>query len=180
LIRQKEFEELIKNEGKILFNTIFCILGDTHDTEDVYQESLLSAYSSLPSFKGDSKLFTWVYSITMNVVNNHLRKKVRQRKWIKSDSAEIKNERDGNKTEYGSDLIGKIMEEKELSIALQTALMDLPPEYRIVVVMREIDRMSYVDISRMLGIKIGTVESRLFRARSILRKRLERAFGENR
>ncbi len=116
----------------------------------------------------------------MNVVNNHLRKKVRQRKWIKSDSAEIKNERDGNKTEYGSDLIGKIMEEKELSIALQTALMDLPPEYRIVVVMREIDRMSYVDISRMLGIKIGTVESRLFRARSILRKRLERAFGENR
>lgn len=167
------FEELIRKDGDRIFNTVYSVLGDVEATKDVVQEIYMEAYTSLPSFQGRSSLSTWLYRISMRVVADHIRSKSRR--------AAISAPRDLDEEEVLGRVAGESAavesahERLELSRSIRKALQKLPPDFRIVFTLREIDDYSYREISELLNISIGTVESRLFRAREQLRKELTEA-----
>jgi RNA polymerase sigma-70 factor (ECF subfamily) len=162
---------LVRRYQDRLFNTVFRLLDSPEDAQDVVQESFISAYQSLASFKGDSLFFTWLYRIAMNAAISLRRKK---RATVSLDT--------GSKHDLSIDPLdqsrdnrpGDAMERREEESQLQAALNRLSAEHRTVVVLKDIDDMRYEDIAEVLNVPIGTVRSRLHRARLELRDLLEK------
>lgn len=163
-------EQLLAAQVDKLFNAVFCMLGNHQDAEDVIQDVYLKAHEGLDEFRGDAALSTWLYTIAMNAARAHLRKKSRGLRVVTGLS-----EQELELLARADDETGPVerrFEEKELGTALRKALMNLPAEFREVFVLRQFEDKSYRDIARILGISMGTVESRMYRAREKLRKDL--------
>ena len=162
---------LVRRYQDRLFNTVYRLLDSPEDAQDVVQESFISAYQSLASFKGDSQFFTWLYRIAMNAAISLRRRK---RATVSLDT--------GSKHDIVIDPLdqsrdnqpGDAMERREEESKLQSALSRLSAEHRTVIVLKDIDDMRYEDIAEVLDVPIGTVRSRLHRARLELRELLEK------
>jgi RNA polymerase sigma-70 factor (ECF subfamily) len=162
---------LVRRYQDRLYNTVYRLLDSPEDAQDVVQESFISAYQSLGSFKGDSLFFTWLYRIAMNAAISLRRKK---RATVSLDT--------GSKHDIAIDPLdqsrdnqpGDAMERQEQETQLQAALLKLSAEHRTVIVLKDIDDMRYEDIAEVLEVPIGTVRSRLHRARLELRQLLEK------
>ena len=162
---------LVRRYQDRLYNTVYRLLDSPEDAQDVVQESFISAYQSLGSFKGDSLFFTWLYRIAMNAAISLRRKK---RATVSLDT--------GSKHDITIDPLdqsrdnqpGDAMERHEQETQLQAALQKLSAEHRTVIVLKDIDDMRYEDIAEVLDVPIGTVRSRLHRARLELRQLLEK------
>lgn len=138
------------------------------DVLDVSQEAFLKAFRKLESFDGRSSFYTWIYRISANTAMDWRKKERRRRHAPLPEGSE------------GEDLVpgpgpGPTTElsRRELGREIETAIANLPPKYREIVVLRETQGLSYEDIATTLGISKGTVESRLFRARERLREKLK-------
>jgi RNA polymerase sigma-70 factor (ECF subfamily) len=164
------FGELVRRYQDRLYNTVYRLLDNAEDAQDVVQEAFLSAYQSLDSFKGDSQFFTWLYRIAVNTAISHRRK---QRLGV---SLGGRNGDGGveplDPSEEGRP--GHALERQEEERRVQRALNRLSPEHRTVLVMKEMDGLKYEAMAEVLGVPIGTVRSRLHRARGELRELLER------
>jgi len=163
-------EQLLAAHVNKLFNAVFCMLGNHQDAEDVIQDVYLKAHTGLDEFRGDAALSTWLYTIAMNAARAHLRKKSRGLRVVTGLS-----EQELELLARADDETGPVerrFEDQELGRALRKALMNLPAEFREVFVLRQFEDKSYRDIARILGISMGTVESRMYRAREKLRKDL--------
>lgn len=162
------FEALVLAYEWRVYNIALRMLGSVQDAEDAVQEVFIKVYGSLASFRGDSKFSVWLYRIAGNVCVDFLRKRR-----IATVSLSSCDDAGG---EYELEVCDesmspeKVLDEHEQSAALQKALNKLPERYRSVLLLREIAGSSYEDIALTLGLDIGTVKSRIFRARKKLCK----------
>ncbi len=158
------FEEIVRENEKTVYSLALRHLGNPQDAEDAAQEVFLKAYSGLKRFRGDAKLSVWLYRITCNVCTDMLRR----RKETVSLSAE---KEDGMPALELSDERfdpAAIAERSELREKVGEALTQLPEEARRILLLREIAGQSYEEIARTLELDMGTVKSRIFRARKRL------------
>ena len=175
--RTAAYGDLVRRHQDRLFNTVYRVLGHTDDAQDVVQDTFISAYQSLHTFKGDSQLFTWLYRIAMNAAITLKRKK---KAAISLDTGS-KNELIIDPSDQSVDnQPGDSMERNEDEARLKEALARLSPEHRAVIVMKDIDDMKYEAIAEILKVPIGTVRSRLHRARLELRELLEQKKDDRR
>jgi len=166
------FELLISRYEKKLYTIAFRFMGNHDDASDLAQEALIRTFSAIRSFRGDSSFTTWLYHIAANVCRDELR---RRRRYVVSSLDEPMDTEDGTVVRQAVDsspLPEKIYEQKETIEYIQSLINDLLPDYRLVLVMREFEGFSYEEIAGKLDCSLGTVKSRLSRARKILRDRI--------
>lgn len=166
------FEQLIIHYEKKVLNTAYRLTGNLEDAMDIAQEAFLRVYSSMSEFRGDSSFATWLFRIVHNACLDELRKRRRER--ISSLDEPVQGT-DGDMVRQlavadRADGPEETLERFEIQRAVQESINALDEEYRIVVVMRDIQGYSYNEIAEMLGINLGTVKSRLNRARNALKE----------
>jgi RNA polymerase sigma-70 factor (ECF subfamily) len=149
-----------------VFGVALRMLGNAAEAQEVAQEAFLRAHHGLADFRGDAKLSTWLYAITSRLCLNRLaggdRRLVRQ-----GEETLLRLSDEARRPDAA-------LERSELEAALQRAIAELPEERRIVVVLRDIEGLAYEEIAQALDLELGTVRSRLHRARADLKEKLER------
>ena len=161
------FEKLVLEYEKAVYGITQRMCGNAEDAADMTQETFIKAYNSLSSFRGDSKFSVWLYRIATNVCLDFLRSK--SRKPTVSLSME---DDDGEEVELDiadeSQSPERLLERGLTRDAVRRGLNALSPEYRQILLLREIQGLSYEEISEVLTLEVGTVKSRIFRARKRL------------
>ncbi len=143
------------------------------DTEDIVQEAFIKAYRGIGNFRGDSAFYTWLCRIGINVAKNHLTSSARHMRASETSSnEEIESNYDAGFTEEVMTAESNIFGDELIDI-IQLAISSLPEELRIAVTLREIEGLSYEDISSIMMCPIGTVRSRIFRAREVLNVKIK-------
>ena len=163
----RAFETLVLENQKNVYNLALKILGSEEDAKDASQETFLRAYRSLESFHGDSRFSVWLYRTASNVCIDFLRRKKRRAEL----SMTVSNEEDGEaELEIPDERFSPeaMLEKAERIRALREGLQKLPEEYRRILTLREIGGMSYEELAQILELELGTVKSKLFRARKKL------------
>lgn len=161
------FEHLVHAYEKTVYNLALRTLGNREDAEDVTQEAFLKAYRSLDSFRGDSKFSVWLYRIVSNLCLDLLRS--RQRKPTQSLTVEDDDGETGE-LEISDDHFSpeRLLDRKLTRESVQRGLAALPDDARQILLLRELQGMSYEEIAQALDLEPGTVKSRIFRARKKL------------
>jgi RNA polymerase sigma-70 factor (ECF subfamily) len=162
----RAFEALVSTYQHRVFGVALRMLGSRVEAEDVAQETFLRAHRALGAFRGDARLGTWLYAIVSRLCLNHLASAPRRHE--RSDDAALL------RLAAPAADAAAALERSELEAALQQAIAELPHERRIVVVLRDLEGLAYEEIAETLGLELGTVRSRLHRARLDLKAKLER------
>jgi len=166
------FGELVRRHQDRLFNTVFRLVDSAEDAQDVVQEAFLRAYQSLDRFKGESQFFTWLYRIA---VNSAISLKRKQRIVV---SLHVDREGQGSVPEPHdvSELSQPdlALERADEERRIQAALNRLSPEHRAVLILKDLEDQKYETMAEILQVPIGTIRSRLHRARLELREVLEK------
>ena len=160
------FGHLVQKYQDRLYNTLVHVVGNAEDAKDAVQEAFVQAFLKLDTFQGASAFYTWLYRIAFNVAATHRRRRHAMR------SAEEGRSKDGQGATLGEGPSQR-MEREECRRQVRQAIAELDEEFRTVVVLREIDGCCYETIAEILDLPIGTVRSRLHRARLQLRDRLK-------
>ncbi|MEN6349123.1 MAG: sigma-70 family RNA polymerase sigma factor [Syntrophomonas sp.] len=171
------FEELVLQYQNKVYTLACRYMGNEEDAYDISQEVFLKAFRSLGSFKGNSSFGTWLYRVTTNVCLDELRRKKRKVVSLSLDEPLATWSGDELEKEVPdpSPAADIIYEQKEFSQYIQFLLNQMKPEYKAVIVLRDMMELNYEEIAGILKCSAGTVKSRLSRARAILRKKwLER------
>ncbi|MFV8571666.1 RNA polymerase sigma factor RpoE [Marinobacter sp. SBS5] len=157
------FDLLVVKYQSRVASIISRYVYDSHEVMDLAQETFIKAFRAIDRFRGDSAFYTWLYRIAVNTAKNHLEARGR-RPQGSADSSEAENYDDGRRLR---DVASpeKILQKDQLQKALAEAIAALPEELRSAFLLREYDGLSYEDIARILECPIGTVRSRIFRAR---------------
>lgn len=150
------FELIVEKYQRPLFNGALRIINEYDDAEDVTQTVFIKAFENLRSFDPTYKLFSWLYRMLVNESLNFLSQKKRKGKLNRNSIPEVTNQQDGRHT-------------VELNKDIQSALMDLKPDYRVVIVLKHLQDYTYKEISDILQIPEKKVKSRLYAARQTLR-----------
>jgi RNA polymerase sigma-70 factor (ECF subfamily) len=169
---KRAFELLVEKYQRKLGRLLARFIRDPAEVEDVTQEAFIKAYRALPAFRGDSAFYTWLYRIGINTAKNYLMALGRRA----PTSTEVDVE-DAESFEDGEQLRDintpeSMLLSKEIATTVNSAIEELPEELRTAIQLREIEGMSYEDIARIMDCPIGTVRSRIFRAREAIAERL--------
>jgi len=160
------FGRLVLKYQKKLFRFLFMMLGKKDATEDITQEAFVKAYMALGSFNSEKAFYPWVATIARNLAINYLKRNAKEKPASEYDDFLVSRpDTAGNPLDH--------LLEKEADKKLAEAIAMLPQKYRVVFVMRMFEKMSYEDIARQLSISVGTVDSRIFRAREKLMQMLK-------
>lgn len=173
--RTVDFEELLNRYESKIFNLILRLVGDYEEAADLTQETFIQAFKALPEFRGESQIYTWLYSIAVNRTKNRLKQLERQQRLVPESLDEPIAREDGDLEREVPDWTyspEQVLERKELQQVVQREIQNLPEDFREVIVLRDLQGLSYRDIAHILGISVEALKSRLFRARSCLRERL--------
>ena len=165
---QDAFAQLVQRHQRRVFNLIFRMLQDYEEASEITQETFLAAWQALPSFRGDARFSTWLYRIAYNSALKQLEQRKRDRQLQTAMQAEQMLADAGNE--------GRIERELELRARqefIRENLATLPAKYRIVLVLRHIQDLTYEEMAEILTVPIGTIKTHLFRARNLLKERLE-------
>jgi len=171
------FEEVVeKYHGKV-FQLVFRYTGDYDEACDLTQDTFLRAYNAWSEFRGDAQIYTWLYRIALNLCHNHKKKRTRRQ------SMEFLDPETAGDEEADTWSLGNVADERpqpllsleseELRHRLHQALLRLPENYRTVIVLRDIEDLSYEQIAQITDSTLEAIKSRLFRARHALREQLE-------
>ena len=164
----RAFEELVIVYQHRVFAVAARMLGSRAEAEEVAQEVFLRVHRGIRDFRGDAKLSTWLYSITSRLCLNRLA--TTERRLTREDDDTLA------RVPAGGARADEELERRQLQIALQQAIAALPEDRRIVVVLRDVEGLSYEEIAQALDLELGTVRSRLHRARLELKDRMEKFF----
>ena len=174
---KKAFELLVSKYQRKLARLLSRFIRDAAEVEDVTQEAFIKAYRALPSFRGDSAFYTWLYRIGINTAKNYLVAMGRRA----PTTTEIDSE-EAEGFENGDQLRDLNTPENELATrqiadTVNQTLAELPEELRTAITLREIEGLSYEDIANIMNCPIGTVRSRIFRAREAIAAKLRPMLG---
>jgi RNA polymerase sigma-70 factor, ECF subfamily len=169
---KQAFELLVEKYQRKLARLLSRFIRDPAEVEDVTQEAFIKAYRALPAFRGDSAFYTWLYRIGINTAKNYLMAMGRRA----PTSTEVEAE-DAEGFEEGEQLRDintpeSVLLSKEIARTVNATIEQLPEELRTAIQMREIEGMSYEDIAKAMDCPIGTVRSRIFRAREAIAEQL--------
>jgi RNA polymerase sigma-70 factor (ECF subfamily) len=169
---KEAFTKLIERYQHKIYNSTFRMLGNHEDARDMAQETFIRVYKNLSKFEANSSFSTWLFRITTNICRDELRR--RQRK-IKTSN--LSGEEASERNLQGMKEINnpeKISIANELNVTIQELVNQLVPEQKTVFVLREFEGLNYQEIANILDISMGTVKSRLSRARRALREDLNK------
>ena len=168
------FSELVNRHYRRAVRVAFGILKDAHDAEDVVQDAFSRVYRRLATFDGGASFYTWLYRIVVNLSIDTLRKRKRDRRIDNQadDAARALELGRGAWPGFDDTCPDGAAERRDLAKKLRRAFQDLPEIHQAVLMLRELEGLSYEEIAKTLGIKKGTVMSRLFNARRIMQTRL--------
>lgn len=168
-----DFSDLFDRYQKRIFNLLYRLVGDYDDAADLTSETFVLALKAQGQFRGESQTYTWLYRIAVNLAKNHYRRQSRR------DGAQARSlDAAGDEPEEARELPDwshtpqKMLEARELQAVVHQAIQALPEEARLVVVLRDLQGLSYQEMAEVLDTTAEIVKARLFRARSALRKRL--------
>lgn len=166
------FELLVAKYQRKLARLLSRFIRDPAEVEDVAQEAFIKAYRALPSFRGESAFYTWLYRIGINTAKNYLVAMGRRAPTTTEfDSEDAENFEDGDQLRDVNTPENELMS-KQIAQTVNATMEALPEELRTAIVLREIDGMSYEEIAAVMNCPIGTVRSRIFRARETIAERL--------
>lgn len=170
------FSELVKRHYRRALRVAYGLLKDVHDAEDVVQEAFARVHTRLGDFEGASAFYTWLYRIVVNLCIDAMRRRHRERR-VDIDSEPARAALSSGAAQlwprYDDTHPGESAERRQLALQLKKAFVDLPEIHQAVIMLRELEGMSYEQIATTLQIKKGTVMSRLFHARRGLVQRLQ-------
>jgi len=158
---ESTFKTLVKRHKDKIRNIIYLMLGTNDSVDDIAQDVLITVYKNLKSFRFESQFSTWIYRITVNKCKDHLRR-------VKIRSIFIPISNDGEHPSYTPSA-----ENKDVSEIVQKAISQLPEKLRVPLLLKDIEGLSYQEIAEAVNCEIGTVKSRIFRAREGLRNLLK-------
>lgn len=165
------FEDLIKQYERKIFNMALSMTQNYDDAGDIAQEVCIKIFKNIRKFKEDSSFSTWVYRITSNTCIDAIRRKKRTLPLtVQTGNGDEEYE---IPVEDSNNLPDKVFEKNETRDAIKKCIMELAPEYRIIIILRDVNGYSYDEISGILSINMGTVKSRLNRARNLLKDKLK-------
>ena len=163
------FETLIRRHQKTIFNLVYRMLGDYDEAAEISQEAFLSAYRAIGSFRGESNFSTWLYRIALNHATTRRKSlNIRQQRNVSIETTEPVIDPHPGPAET--------MEKKEIRERVQLALNSLDPDDATVILLRDLQDVPYDEVARVLEIPVGTVKSRLYRARQALKIELASYF----
>jgi RNA polymerase sigma-70 factor (ECF subfamily) len=169
------YDELVRIYSASIYHVAYRMLGDSAEASDVVQEIFLKVFRNIGGFKGEAALKTWIFKIAFSEILNRLRWWKRRHRFA---TVSLDEQPNGNPARENVADAGPTPEEvlhsKERETAIQLALSRLSREHRSIIVLRDIEGFSYNEIADVLGVSIGTVKSRLARARADLKKSLMR------
>jgi len=166
---------VLKYQHKVV-KLVMRYLRDPADAEDVAQEAFLKAYRALPQFRGDSAFYTWLYRIAINTAKNALAAR---------DRNPVTYDLDLQGNDDTTDMVGRLKDPEtpeglalteEIRATVNAAIGELPEDLRTAIVLRELEGMSYEEIAQSMDCPVGTVRSRIFRAREAIDRRLREVF----
>ncbi len=164
------FEQLVRRHEERLFGLLSRLVRDRYAVEDLAQEVFVRVFRKLHTFNQEAAFFTWMYRIAVNAAADHLERQSRRRLRLVEDATVL----DSGAREPGYAGSVEPLLADEMRRVTREVLATLPDKYRTILILREYEDMSYTDMAEALGCSIGTVESRLFRARQRFKVALER------
>lgn len=171
------FELLVAKYQRKLGRLLSRFIRNPTEVEDVVQEAFIKAYRALPSFRGESAFYTWLYRIGINAAKNYLVSEGRRPPTTTEfDSEEAEGFEDADQLRNINTPENELMS-KQVAETVNKAMDSLPEELKIAITMREIEGLSYEEIATMMNCPIGTVRSRIFRARETIAERLRPMLG---
>lgn len=174
--RNLDFDALVVKYEKKIFNVIYRFIGDYEEATDLTQETFISAFKHYERFRGEAKVFTWLYQIARNLCINKVRQRDRQRSMrVESLDQPLDSDEDDRMTRDVADWSHSpqnLLEENELRQRILAAIESLPADYKEVVMLREFENLSYNEIVEVTGLTLENVKTRLSRARAMLRRKL--------
>ena len=168
------FAYLLKLYQDPVFNLIAHIVENNADAADVLQDVFLKVFRGVRHFHGESSLKTWIYRIAVHEASNHRRSRIRRHRREPFSLEESTTEPVSSLADGRAETPYQVLEQSERQDLVKRALASLAQPYRTVVVLREMEGLSYEEIARVLGVAEGTVKSRLMRGRELLRRKISR------
>lgn len=176
------FNELVVLYERRVFALVFRMLGRREEAEDLAQEVFVQVFKAIDQFRGDSKLSTWIYRIAVNLCKN--RTKYLSRRHVgETDDVDAMAERAPLSAAKGVSVgdisrPDELVEGMQLEVIVKRAISQIEPDFREVLILRDVEDMTYEEIAALTGLPDGTVKSRIHRARLVLRGLVEKAIGE--
>jgi RNA polymerase sigma-70 factor (ECF subfamily) len=179
---ESAFNELVVTYQRRVFALVFRMLGRRDEAEDLAQEVFVQVFKAIDQFRGDSKLSTWIYRIAVNLCKNRT-KYLSRRHANDQDDVDAMADRLPFSAAKGVSVGGisrpdELVEGMQLEVVVKRAIAQIEPEFREVLILRDVEDMSYEEIAQVTGLADGTVKSRIHRARAQLRTLVEKAMGE--
>ncbi len=174
---KQAFDLLVQKYQFKILKLVNRYVNDPSEAMDVAQESFIKAYRALDKFRGDSAFYTWLYRIAINTAKNHIVSQ--SRRMIETDVEVVDMEHTltkGNLKEYSAP--EKILLDVEIEQAVNEVIQHLPKELRTAITLRELEGLSYEEIAGIMACPVGTVRSRIFRAREAIERRIKPLLNE--
>jgi len=177
---EEAFAYLLAVYQNPVFNLVWHIVENTADASDVLQDVFVKVFKGIRGFNGGSSLRTWIYRIAVHEASNHRRSWLRRhwREPVSMDDSESPSAAAASEAATPERSPYQVLEQAEREGVVKRALASLAPAYRAVLVLREIEGLSYEEIAQVLGLAEGTVKSRLLRGRELLRRKLAGYVGK--
>jgi RNA polymerase sigma-70 factor (ECF subfamily) len=172
---KKAFDVLVLKYQHKIINLVSRYVHDPYEAQDVAQEAFIKAYRALPNFRGDSAFYTWIYRIAINTAKNFLVAQDRRPPGSDIDAMEAEQFVDSTLRENATP--DRILLTEEIEKTVFQAIDELPEDLKMAISLRELDGMSYEEIAQVMDCPVGTVRSRIFRAREAIDKRLRPLLG---
>lgn len=169
---KRAFELLVAKYQRKIFRLLSRLIRDPGEIEDVAQEAFIKAYRALPNFRGDSAFYTWLYRIAINTAKNHLVAQGRRAPTSTETEVEDAERMDDADQLRDVNTPDSMLLSKQVGEAVNRAIDRLPEDLRTAIVLREIEGLSYEEIAESMNCPIGTVRSRIFRAREAIANEL--------
>ena len=179
---ERAFNELVKAYERRVFALVLRMLGNRAEAEDLAQEVFVQVFKAIGTFRGDSKLSTWIYRIAINLCKNRT-KYLRVRHTDEQQELEVVAERvplgEARRANVGQvERPDEALAGRQVEYIVQRAILEIEESFRECLVLRDVEELSYEEIEEITGLAAGTVKSRIHRARAMLREIVEKRLGE--